>query len=156
VIPTGTTGKARPSRAGGAERQPRGARLERLERRARVADPLGEEGDRVAGGERRLGGTEGVGVGGAAVLAGGALGGRVLRAVHGDRSARPHQPPHLRVVEQRRLGQEARRAPDGHRDERRVEQRVRMVGDDEQRARDRRGAQGPAGAPSDASARSRR
>ena len=100
-------------------------------RPARVRGAFGEQAHRVTLGERPLHRGEHLGVARG-------IDARVGPAVDRDRARAAHEPTDERHREQRRLGEEPGLAPRGRDDQRRVEQAVRVVGDQQQRARRQR------------------
>jgi hypothetical protein len=99
---------------------PRGARLERLERGGAVARPLGEEGEHAPARQQLVGAGEGLGVlGGVRAL--------VLPAVDGDRPGPIDERADQRVLPQGALGQEPRHHRQGTHQQDGVDQAVDVV-----------------------------
>ncbi len=133
TIPTGTIGKRRPLRSRRTEGDARGAGAKPRQRGFRMTQAFGKDPDRVSRGQRLVHGLEHARV---------AVGERwiVLPPVHGDGASGPHQRTETGFIEQRRLGQE----PDGPthrgRHDDRIHDRVRVVGDEQDRTFRRRRA----------------
>ena len=111
----------------GVEEHARRARAQRLERGFRLRDPLREDGDRAARGERRRRRGEQVRVaGGVGVVA------RLLAAVDRQPADQPEEGSDQRMTEERRVGEHAQRTGhDGDQDHR-IHDRVVMIGGDDQ------------------------
>ncbi len=114
----------------GAEGDPRHAGLERRQRRLAVAQTLGKERDHPAGGELLVAAGKGLDVARR-------VHSRVLPAVDRNRRRQPHQVSRRRMPPQGALGQKTAHPRQKAEHQHRIDQRVAVVGDDEQRPRGR-------------------